>query len=126
MGVGFVFAGRAGRGGGSAAAMVSGVLSLFGKVGIWPQPDGGHIVLALLFFIVITPLGLALRMLGKDPLRLRRPVGARRAIGRKSGAILIGPAVLAAKFTAQTMRLRGIGTSATFWQRPNKSLYIII
>jgi hypothetical protein len=33
-------------------------------------------ILALLFFIVITPLGLVLRLLGKDPLRLRRPAGA--------------------------------------------------
>jgi hypothetical protein len=36
----------------------------------------GRIVLALFFFIIVTPLGLVLRMLGKDPLRLRRPVGA--------------------------------------------------
>jgi ABC-type uncharacterized transport system permease subunit len=36
----------------------------------------GYAVLALLFFIVITPLGLVLRMLGQDPLRLRRPAGA--------------------------------------------------
>ena len=41
MGVGFVFVGRAGGGRGAAAAMVSGVLLLFGKVGVWPQPDGG-------------------------------------------------------------------------------------
>jgi hypothetical protein len=37
----------------------------------------GYVVLALLFFIVVTPLGLVLRMLGQDPLRLRRPVGAK-------------------------------------------------
>jgi hypothetical protein len=36
----------------------------------------GYAVLALLFFLVVTPLGLVLRMLGKDPLRLRRPAGA--------------------------------------------------
>jgi uncharacterized membrane protein len=36
----------------------------------------GYVILALFFFIVITPLGLVLRMLGKDPLRLRRPVKA--------------------------------------------------
>lgn len=29
------------------------------------------IVLGLLFFVVITPMGLAMRMLGKDPLKLR-------------------------------------------------------
>jgi len=34
------------------------------------------LLLALVFFIVVTPLGLAMRMLGKDPLRLRRPAGA--------------------------------------------------
>ena len=36
----------------------------------------GYAILALFFFIVITPLGLVLRMLGKDPLRLRRPTKA--------------------------------------------------
>jgi hypothetical protein len=36
----------------------------------------GRAALALLFFIVVTPLGLVLRMLGKDLLRLRRPPGA--------------------------------------------------
>jgi hypothetical protein len=33
----------------------------------------GYVMLALFFFLVITPLGLILRVLGKDPLRLRRP-----------------------------------------------------
>jgi hypothetical protein len=37
----------------------------------------GRVVLTLLFFIVVTPLGLVLRMLGQDPLRLRRPVSAK-------------------------------------------------
>src|ERR1035441_5300739 len=37
----FGVAGRIGRGRGAAARMVSGVLSLFRKVGFWPQPDGG-------------------------------------------------------------------------------------
>ena len=41
MGVGFVYSGRAGFGGGSAANMVSGLLSLFGKAGICHQPDYG-------------------------------------------------------------------------------------
>jgi hypothetical protein len=36
----------------------------------------GAVVLALLFFIIITPLGLVMRMLGKDSLRLRRPPNA--------------------------------------------------
>lgn len=31
-----------------------------------------HVILALMFFFVITPLGIILRMLGKDPLRQRR------------------------------------------------------
>jgi hypothetical protein len=46
------------------------------KLGFALSQMAGRIVLALLFFIVVTPLGLVLRMLGKDPLRLRRPAGA--------------------------------------------------
>lgn len=34
------------------------------------------IVLGILFFVVITPLGLLMRLLGKDPLRLRRDPSA--------------------------------------------------
>ena len=32
-----------------------------------------HIILALMFFFLITPLGIILRLKGKDPLRQRRP-----------------------------------------------------
>lgn len=46
------------------------------KLGFAISQMAGYAVLALLFFIVVTPLGLVLRMLGKDPLRLRRPTGA--------------------------------------------------
>jgi hypothetical protein len=46
------------------------------KVGFGLSQMAGGVVLALVFFIVVTPLGLAMRMLGKDPLRLRRPAGA--------------------------------------------------
>jgi hypothetical protein len=46
------------------------------KVGFGFSQMAGSVVLALLFFIIITPLGLAMRMLGKDPLRLRRPADA--------------------------------------------------
>ncbi len=35
------------------------------------------VILALLFYLVITPMGLALRLLGKDPLRLRFEPGVR-------------------------------------------------
>jgi len=34
------------------------------------------IVLSLMFFLVVTPTGLLMRLLGKDPLRLRRDSGA--------------------------------------------------
>ena len=40
--------------------------------GFWISRTAGRAVLAVLFFILITPLGLVLRILGKDPLRLRR------------------------------------------------------
>jgi hypothetical protein len=46
------------------------------KLGFALSQMAGRAVLVLLFFIVVTPLGLVLRMLGQDPLRLRRPVGA--------------------------------------------------
>jgi hypothetical protein len=45
-------------------------------VGFRLSQVAGRVVLAILFFIVMTPLGLLLRMCGKDPLRLRRPAGA--------------------------------------------------
>lgn len=32
----------------------------------------GRVLLVLFFFVVLTPLGLALRLAGKDPLRLKR------------------------------------------------------
>ena len=46
------------------------------KLGFGLSRMAGRAALTLLFFIVVTPLGLVLRMLGKDPLRLRRPSGA--------------------------------------------------
>ena len=46
------------------------------KLGFGLSQVAGRAVLALIFFIVVTPLGLVLRMLGKDPLRLRRPAGS--------------------------------------------------
>jgi Saxitoxin biosynthesis operon protein SxtJ len=46
------------------------------KLGFALSQMAGLAVLALFFFIIITPLGLVLRLLGKDPLRLRRPPGA--------------------------------------------------
>ncbi|MGO8699352.1 MAG: SxtJ family membrane protein [Limisphaerales bacterium] len=45
------------------------------KVGFGLSQFAGRAVLTLFFFIIVVPLGLVLRMLGKDPLRLRRPVG---------------------------------------------------
>jgi hypothetical protein len=46
------------------------------KLGFAISRMAGFVVLALLFFIVVTPLGLFLRLLGKDPLHLRRRAGA--------------------------------------------------
>jgi hypothetical protein len=45
------------------------------KLGFVLSHAAGCAVLAILFFIVVTPLGMVLRMMGKDPLRLRRPPG---------------------------------------------------
>jgi hypothetical protein len=46
------------------------------KVGFGFAQAAGRAVLALVFFVLIIPLGLILRMLGKDPLSLRRPQDA--------------------------------------------------
>jgi len=46
------------------------------RLGFGLSQLAGWAVLAILFFIIVTPLGLVIRMLGKDPLRLRRPSGA--------------------------------------------------
>ena len=46
------------------------------KVGFGLSQVAGGVVLALFFVIVVIPLGLAMRLLGKDPLRLRRPARA--------------------------------------------------
>ena len=36
----------------------------------------GRVLLTTLFIVILTPVGLVLRMLGRDPLRLRRPQSA--------------------------------------------------
>jgi hypothetical protein len=46
------------------------------KFGFGLSRLAGYAILALLFFVVITPLGLVLRIFGKDLLRLRRPADA--------------------------------------------------
>jgi len=33
----------------------------------------GRVVLAVIYLLILTPAGLALRLAGKDPLQLRRP-----------------------------------------------------
>jgi hypothetical protein len=43
------------------------------KLGFGLSQLAGQAVLALFFFIIVIPLGAGLRILGKDPLRLRRP-----------------------------------------------------
>jgi hypothetical protein len=45
------------------------------RLGFGLSQVAGRAVLALFFFLILMPLGLALRALGKDPLRLRRPAG---------------------------------------------------
>ena len=46
------------------------------KLGFALSQMAGRVVLSVLFFVIVTPLGLVLRMMGKDPLRLRRPADA--------------------------------------------------
>ena len=46
-------------------------------IGLFLHRMANFVILALLFYLVITPTGLMLRLLGKDPLRLRFEPGAR-------------------------------------------------
>jgi hypothetical protein len=46
------------------------------KLGLLMATVVSPIVLGLLFFIVVTPVGLLMRLVGKDPLRLRHDSGA--------------------------------------------------
>lgn len=47
------------------------------KLGLLLHKVVSPIVLAILFFVVITPMGLAMRLFGKDPLRLRLDKGSK-------------------------------------------------
>jgi len=46
------------------------------KLGFQISKIAGYVILTLFFFIIITPIGLIMRILGKDPLRMRRQAGA--------------------------------------------------
>jgi hypothetical protein len=58
------------------------------RVGFAIVEVGGRAVLALFFLIVIIPLGLLLRIAGKDPLRLKRPSSATRWVQSKESSPL--------------------------------------
>jgi hypothetical protein len=49
---------------------------LWQMIGRFLSKITGPIVLALVFYAVVTPIGVMLRALGKDPLRLRRNAAA--------------------------------------------------
>jgi hypothetical protein len=49
---------------------------LWQMIGHFSKKIIGPIVLALVFYAVVTPIGVMLRALGKDPLRLRRNAAA--------------------------------------------------
>jgi hypothetical protein len=44
-----------------------------GRIGFYISQMIGWVILTFLFFLVLTPLGIVLRISGKDPLRLKRP-----------------------------------------------------
>ncbi len=46
------------------------------RLGFYFSQCVGYIVLAVLFVFVVTPLGIVLRLAGKDPLQIRRPRNA--------------------------------------------------
>jgi len=55
----------------AAPAVLTPLNRLWLKLGLLLHRVVSPIVLGVLFFVVITPMGLAMRLLGKDPLKLR-------------------------------------------------------
>jgi saxitoxin biosynthesis operon SxtJ-like protein len=49
---------------------------LWTKLGVLLYSIVSPVVMAVLFYVIVTPMALLMRMLGKDPLRLRRDPGA--------------------------------------------------
>ncbi len=47
------------------------------RLGFYSSQFIGRCVLALFFIFILTPLGLVLRLMGKDPLQLKRPRDAK-------------------------------------------------
>jgi len=47
------------------------------RLGFYSSQFIGRCVLALFFLFILTPLGLILRLMGKDPLQLKHPRGAK-------------------------------------------------
>lgn len=43
------------------------------RLGFYFSQFVGHAVLAVLFILIVTPLGFVLRLAGKDPLQIKRP-----------------------------------------------------
>jgi hypothetical protein len=63
-----------------------GYYRLSGRLGFCISQFVGRIVLAGVFFLLLTPLGLAMRLFGKDPLKLKRqPKAATFWIERPEG-----------------------------------------
>ena len=48
-----------------------------GRFGLILHKVTSPIVLGIVFFVVVTPIGFLMRLLGKDPLRLRRNAAAK-------------------------------------------------
>lgn len=55
----------------AAPAVLAPLNRLWAKVGLLLSKIVNPVIMALLFFVVITPIGLIMRALGKDPLRLK-------------------------------------------------------
>jgi Saxitoxin biosynthesis operon protein SxtJ len=56
---------------------------LWFKLGLALHAVMGPLIMGLMYFCVVSPIGIALRMLGKDPLRLRASPGSTYWISRE-------------------------------------------
>jgi len=103
----FGFAGRAGRGGGVAATLVSGLLSFFHEVGIWPQPAGWIRGAGAPFFHRHHAAGADSADAGPRPVASAPPVRRSELLVGSATQIVIRPALLVAKLHRTKMRVEG-------------------
>ncbi len=95
LGIDFVFVGVDGRFGVGAAALVQGILSLYGEVWLWPESLGGLRHAGAFFLSRYYPVGLDLEGVRQGPVALAPPGQCRHLLVDRSGQVFFRSTVLA-------------------------------